>query len=535
MMYRISVLFFSFVLGCSACSLNKGKPTENVSTSAKTAPGGLNTSEINTAVAALWSEEGVTPAPAAEDAEFLRRVSLDVIGRIPTAEEARLFLDDTAPNKRELVVDRLLASSEYAEHWSEVYFDLLISGEAKQLARAEAPRQYLLQSFQQNKPYNQLATELITATGDLNENGAVAFIASQAKSGGVERVAATTAELFLGIQIQCAQCHDHPYDARYKQEDFYGLVAYFAQTRPKLNKEEKSLSVVDVGRGEAKMKRPGAEKEERITPKFLGHEALPKGDQSRRQALAGAIEASDLFAKSMVNRTWAHLFGRGLVEPFNDLGGELDSNHPPLLTKLSKDFIDAGYDQKVLLKKILLSEPYALSSRGEPNPASDPQQKEQVFARAAIRPLSSSQLFRSLYLATNLEEMAKKRVGNEERLQKMKKMALREYEFVFGNDEMSEVSAFDGNIPQALLLLNGEIVNRGSLSKAGSQLEKIIAASPDKATRLENIFLTVYGRRPTTEEVTTLSAYLSDNKDKPQAYEDVFFALLTSTEFITNH
>jgi hypothetical protein len=131
--------------------------------------------------------------------------------------------------------------------------------------------------------------------------------------------------------------------------------------------------------------------------------------------------------------------------------------------------------------------------------------------------------------------MAKHRLGNEDKIQKMKQRTLKEYEFVFGNDEMSEVSAFDGNIPQALLLLNGEISNRGSLSRADSQLEKIIAASTDKTTRLEVIFLTIYGRKPTQEEVTTLSVYLTENQEKPQAYEDVFFALLTSTEFITNH
>lgn len=525
------------LVGCSsACSVGKGKKPEPTPPQTTPAPNtGMKVETLNALLEDLWKKEGVSLAPEVNDAEFLRRVTLDTIGRIPTEEEARGFLDDKSQGKREALLDRLLASPEYAQHWADIYVDLTVDRQIRKLAAIQSPREYFVQSFSENKPYNQMASELLTATGDVKDNGAVAFIASQARTGGPEKVAASTATLFLGLQIQCAQCHDHPYDDRYKQEDFYGLVAYFSQSRAKPDKQEKSFELVDVGRGEAKMKRPGETTETKVAPKFLGRALTPKGEQTRRQVLSEAIVSSDLFAKSFVNRTWALLFGRGIMEPYNDLGGENDQNHPELLVKLSKDFVDSGYNQKALLKKIFLSKAYQRSSRGEPNPKDDPNQKEHVFARATVRPLSPEQLFNSLFTATNIEQMAMNRMGNEEKVQKMKERALKEYEFVFGDDEMVEVSAFNGNIPQALLLLNGEITNRGSLARAGSRLEQILAASKDQSTRLESIFLTLYSRRPTDEEKKFLGEFLAQNGEKPQAYEDIFFSLLTSTEFVTNH
>jgi hypothetical protein len=411
-----------------------------------------------------------------------------------------------------------------------------------------------VKAFEDNRGYDKIARELITATGDLRGNGAVGFITARARGGGgPEAVTGAAARIFLGLQIQCAQCHDHPYDKRWKQEDFYGLVAYFARTKPRNEKIEgdlrdasmmmvgdemaatpkkkakamKTFVLVDVKRGEARMHRPHSEEDELVSPRFLGHEVAPQGDETRRQALARAILASDLFPKAMVSRTWAQLFGAGLVEPWDDLGGESDARHPQILVTLARDFAASGYDIKRLLRTILLSTAYARGSAGSAAGVA-------AFAQAGVRPLSPEQLFRSLVATTGAEQMGKRK-GDPERSEKRLLNAFREYQFVFGDDEMAEANRFDGSVPQSLLLMNGELTNSGTRAEDGGVLGQVLAASADPAARLDDLYLAAYARRPTAEERAPLLEYLRNHRGGRAAYEDVFFALLTSTEAITNH
>jgi hypothetical protein len=519
---------------------------------------GLNPGAIDPLIETLWREAKVTPAPAADDGAFLRRASLDLVGRIPSLAEARAFLADAAADKRGRAVDRLLASHEFAEHWGDVYADLLFGQERKaaKLERQYDPQAWLVKAFEDNRGYDQIARALLTASGDLRENGAVGFVVSRAKGGGgPEAVTGAAARIFLGLQIQCAQCHDHPYDKRWKQEDFYGLVAYFARTKAKgekvttdlrqmnammdadmtpapapapgkKQKAMKTLVLIDVNRGEARMRRPHSEEDQVVSPRFLGREVTPEKGESRRQALARAILASDLFAKSMVARTWAQLFGVGLVDPWDDLGGERDEKHPALLVALARDFASSGYDIKRLLRTIVLSTAYARASSGAGG--------VEAFARAGVRPLSPEQLFHSLVVSTGAEEMARRK-RDPERMEKRLLQSFREYQFVFGDDEMAEANRFDGSVPQSLLLLNGELTNGGTRSEDGGVLAQVLAASNDPATRVDDLFLAVYTRRPSAEERAPLVEYLRGQRNARAAYEDVFFALATSTEAITNH
>src|SRR6185436_14478084 len=246
---------------------------------------------IDPLIETLWREVKVTPAPPADDGAFLRRVSLDLIGRVPTLGETKALPADAGADRRARAVDRLLGSHEFAEHWGDLYADLLFGQERKaaKLERQYDPQSWLVKAFEDNRRYDEIARELITATGDLRSNGAVGFITARARGGGgPEAVTGAAARIFLGLQIQCAQCHDHPYDKRWKQEDFYGLVAYFARTKPrnekldapamtmaaaegdmamaeapakrtKAAKAMKTFVLVDVKRGEAKMRRPRSE------------------------------------------------------------------------------------------------------------------------------------------------------------------------------------------------------------------------------------------------------------------------------------
>jgi hypothetical protein len=440
-----------------------------------------------------------------------------------------------------------------------------------QLERRLDPRAYFVGAFRENRPFDQIVREMLTFTGEILPNGPGVFLASHLKGGGPEMAASVTARMFLGVQIQCAQCHDHPYDPRYKQDDFYGLVAYFARTKHKEQRREASQDaeaqgpampsempdkapndkiylVIDKPKGQAKFRRAGADTDTAVAARFLGRVVAPLPGETPRETLARAVLGSDLFPKTMVDRTWAQLFGRAISDPWDDLGGENDPRHPPLLTRLADDFRASGFDVKHLLRTILLSRAYGLTSRlttpttiaipGVPaatisaadggTAESPPNDPTISFARAAVRRLTPEQLFGSMLVATGADRM--ERGGGDEMERKIARM-LRECLFVFGDDEMTEVNTFNGNIPQALLLWNGEIVNQGASKRPGGTLARILDENPSPAVRLRKMFLATYARPVTAPEEARLLPMLNQRA----AYEDLFFAMLTSSEMLTIH
>jgi hypothetical protein len=543
-------------------------PASAASREASAVPGGgpLTQAALDALIDARWREAGVMPAPAAADGAFLRRVTLDLAGRIPTLAEARVFLDDRRPDKRTRAVDALLASDDFADYWSAIYANLLF-GEAfkPRMAKTSDPRGWLRRAFAENWGYDRLARELITAQGDLRDNGAVAFVASRQRAGGVEAVTGAAARIFLGLQIQCAQCHDHPYDPRWKQEDFYGLVAYFSRTRARNQKVEaasmmteadaepaasmtpppknpRTLVLFDAPRGQARMRKPKSESDVTVQPRFLGRPLGERPGETRREAFARAVLESDLFPKAMVARTWAQLFGQGVVDPWDDLGAENDARHPPLLVALADDFRASGFDVKRLVRLLVLSSAYGRSAepaagRALGRPAGGPADETadiRAFARMGVRPLLPEQLFDTLVTATGRDQVIRRRFSDDA-VQRRLAQAFREYRFVFGDDEMAQVDSFDGSVPQALLLFNGELTNGGARADGGGVLGRILASTRDPAARLDDMFLAVYTRHPTADERHQLLAYLKEQGGARAAYEDLYFALLTSTEAITNH
>jgi hypothetical protein len=535
------------------------------------APARLTPASLDALLDELWRASGVTPAPPADDAEFLRRATLDVVGRVPTLAEVERFLADTAsspPDRRARLVDALLASPEYAEHAADISRDLLIGSQLRRpaLEKRLDPRAYFVTALGENRAWDRIARELLTFSGEVTPGGPGVFLTSHIRGGGPEALASATARLFLGLQLQCAQCHDHPYDTRYKQADFYGLVAYFARTRAREERDPrggrdrkdgdtggnagrdmdgdmrdagaleaepartggakeqaaKRYFVLDRPKGEAKLKRGAGADETVIAPRFLGRDLQPIPGEGRRDTVGRAVVESDLFAKSAVNRTWARLLGRGLVEPWDDLGAEADPRHPPLLVRLAADFRTGGHDLKQLLRLVLLSRAYGATSRAPPGP--EAARLAALFARAVPRRLTPQQLFRSLVVATGADPQAERKI---ERL-------AREYRYVFGDDEGAEVNALSGNIPQALLLWNGEVTNRGVEARRGGTLGRILAESAVPETRLRRIFLAAYSRPPTDAERERFLPAVAGSA-AADACEDLFFALLTSSEMITNH
>ena len=513
-----------------------------------------------------WQSAGVTPSPPADDGEFLRRVTLDLIGRVPTLGETDGFLADTAPDKRARLVDRLLASPAFGENWADLTQALLFGGQPDRKIEKDDPRSFFVTALNENWHYDRFVTDLLTASGPLRDYPAGAFLVARAKAGGgPEAAAGAVARIFMGLQIQCAQCHDHPYDKRWKQTDFYGLVGYFARTKARRDKgmnggtvmgESKMMAATyelfDQPRGEAKMRAPGASKEVVIKPRFLGRVLEEPAGESRRQTLARAVVASDLFAKTLAGRIWAQLFGAGPVDPWDDLGAENDPKHPALLGTLADDFRKSGHDVKALLREIVLCTAYARSSAPAAAGQDDQGAAVRAFARARVRPLAPEQLFRSLLVATGADEIVRDRqrrrdrsdrdgegpgdpADDDDKAMRLVERTLREYQFTFEDDEMADAD-FDGTLPQALLLLNGELTNNGTRAEQAGVLSSILAASRDPGARIERLFLAAYARRPTPDELALFRAQVkAAGPAARKSYEDAFFALLTSTEAVTNH
>jgi hypothetical protein len=512
---------------------------------------------VDALVRASWRAAGITPAPLAGDAEYLRRVTLDLTGRLPSLDQARAFLADRNPRKREHLVDELLASPAYAEHFADVYGDLLFGREARLRGPfANGPvRTFLVEAFARNRPWDRLSHELLTASGELAEDGAVAYVARHALKGQDAAAAAgQTARVFLGLSIQCAQCHDHPYDPTFKRDDFNRFAAYFAEVRvrrdkaepgspPRFSVDDRTLPEVltsDGPRGE-RARRKAAERAAAkgrevppwlvVEPRFLGRDVSPLAGETRRQTLARAIVASPLFARAAVNRTWALFFGAGVIDPWDDLGGEAEAP-PPVLAALSADFVASGYDLRALCRALVLSDAYQRSSAGvaDQNRA---RAAETLFARARVRPMSADQLFGALVTVTGLEQAERGRFRAV--VAQGKQRVLREFLSVFPDDEMSERDDFSGSVAQMLLVLNGEISSYGSLAVPGGTLDRVLGESPDAEARLESLFLAAYARPPRPAEAAPLLAYVRSQGGQPAAWEDVFFALITSSEFTTNH
>ena len=494
-----------------------------------------------------WRRAGVAPSPPADDGEFLRRATLDLAGRTPMLGEVKVFLADQRPDKRARLVDRLLASPEFGEQWADLYANLLWHDEAKRgNLKQDDPRAWFVAAFNDNVGYDKMTGVVLAGRGDVHEHGGLAFIVNRLRAGGPEGLTAQVARVFLGVQIQCAQCHDHPYDARWKQQDFWGLVGYFAGVRfreepSKLPMMPGNTAVVYDAPGVARMPVKDYNEGVAVAPRFLGYRPPERSIDTPRRTFLRALLDSDLFPKTMVARTWAQLLGHGLVDPWDDLGGENDPRHPRLLVELAQDFRAAGFNVKRLVRQIVLSTAYARSSLPAPEALPDSPEKAEAavraFARAGVRSLTPEQLFRSLVVMTGAAVRARHRNQNEEQVQKQLVAALREYRFTFDDDEMAEATSFDGSVPQALLLFNGELTNEGARAGSDGVLGAILRTRQDPGERLDDMMLVAYGRKASEAERAALAAQLpaGDGPADRRAYENLFFALTTSTEALTNH
>ncbi|WP_162130550.1 DUF1549 and DUF1553 domain-containing protein [Schlesneria paludicola] len=470
-----------------------------------------------------WKQQGIVPAPLTNDSEFVRRAFLDLIGRIPSVAEVREFLDDPTPDKRPYLVEELLQRGAFANHLANTFRDLMLAGTTAPETRALAPSLeiWLKLRFTANMPYDQVVSELLTAPLDRpaipRAPTPLAFY--QAAEFKPEQLAANASRVFMGIQVQCAQCHDHPF-AEWKQPQFWSFAAFFKNVSPQGTDGQAMMQSDDIDG----IKIPG--KDVLVPALFLdGSPPVRDSKDNRRAMLAHWVTSptNPYFAKAAVNRVWGSYLGRGFVQPLDDL----DPSHPPaypeIFDALCTQFRLHHYDLKYLIRVIAATQVYQLSCRGAPREGEDHLAVQ--FARMPLRRLTSDQIYASFIQATGFREATPNISEN---------VARDEFQEKFADSSVSPTE-IKTTILQALSLMNGRHVTLATdLEK--SEFLSVIAEAPflDASGRIESLFLATLSRMPDDAERQLFVDALGTDESKA-ALADLFWMLLNSAEFLLNH
>jgi hypothetical protein len=529
---------------------------------------------IDEAIDARLKAEGVKPAEPADDAEFLRRVYLDLTGHIPPGPKAAAFLDDSRSDKRARLIDELLTSPAFAKHMADAWTSLLVKHDSdNRFVNFDQLRDWLEKEFNSDKSWDALVRDLLTASGTPEGNGAVNyFLANQS----IDKTTDNVTKVFLGVQLQCAQCHNHPF-TKWKQDEYWGMAAFFLkvqgrQPRPQIVAQGMKVGVEEVNR--PRRGKQGLPDSAKIVPaKFLGGaEPSVNSQEPLRPVLAAWLTSADnkYFSRAMVNRTWAQLFGRGFVNPVDDMHDANAPSHPELLAELAKQFAADGFDLKNLYRSLCNSRAYQRTSKPDGDKKADA--PAELFSRMAVKVLTPEQMFDSLMQVLGSPDRARggrpggpggrfapgkgpfankgpfgaqanKNGANKDKDSKDAKdakpdplMVLRQQltnprnVFVdFFKVEDSDPMEYQGGIPQALRLMNAMPLNN---AMANSPLVR--SNKPPKQA-VQDLYLASLSRRPTVKEAERALAYVSRQKDTHQGLSDLLWALVNSSEFSLNH
>ncbi len=554
---------------------------------------------VNDQIAAEWKANNLTPSSRASDYEFIRRATLDIIGRIATLKEIKTFMDDPERTRRALLIERLLDMDEYAKNWANVWTVWLMTRSSNRTYQEQMQLWLEEQFAKKTCQYEKVVYDLLTATGENNENGAVNYILQNlgapvaqkdiSEEGHFDFVPLTsrTTRLFLGLRTQCTQCHDHPFNPEVKQKTFWGINAFFRQvnrtgnpmmgqqmnTPVKLGLEDDNSVNPDpkawydprnmAGRWQ---KAEFLEKDKKGNPQRWN----PAAKGTRREQLAEYVTKSNYFPKAYVNRMWGHFFGRGFTNPgpVDDFGEHNPVTHPMLpnelvaklmkmsgpipdelakevkkcdedkdndrlLDYLAKEFKNYGNNPRDLIRWICNSEAYSLSSVA--NKTNEKADTEPFFSRMLLKAMSPEQLFESLMTATQAEQAETKDAKKKLREDWMKNLIVN-----FGDDEGNEVT-FNGTVVQALMLMNGKEINDAiSNPNKGTVATICHAHGRNQAKTLDLLYMTALNRLPTSREYSLIAARskiagAGDLKNPLAPWQDLFWALVNSNEFILNH
>ncbi len=508
---------------------------------------------INEQIAARWTLDGVDSSPPADDSEWIRRIYLDVTGRIPAAEAVDRFLKDKRADKRTLLVDRLLDDSAYVANWTTIWTNLLIGrADVSDDVNRPALQRFLRRSFARNRPWSEIVYDLVSAEGDNEENGATNFLLAHLNNEAVPATA-VTARLFLGMQVQCTQCHRHPFN-NWKQSQFWELNSCFQQTEvvhrrvvdPKTGRVKRTTQLVSKPLAGPMFYEDRQQVMRSALPKVFGVSINPNAETNRRQELARlVIEGGDSqVARAMVNRMWQHFFGYAFTRPVDDMGPHRPVTHPALLDRLTGDFVASGYDVKQLIRWICNSQPYQLSSRfGESNSDDDPAAgATPLFSRMYVKSMTVEQLYDSLLAATRLDESRGNRWDETE--QRRRQEWLLQFVFTYDTEENDETTIFDGTLPQALMMMNGELVQQALSAEGDTYLKRVVTSRDNETEKIRKLFLAALSRYPTPQELAAFRKLLREQtaarggnrrQAQAEALQDLFWAFLNSSEFILVH
>lgn len=559
--------------------------------------------EVDRLLETSFEAAGVKAAPLATDEDFLRRVSLDLAGTIPTPREVTLFGLDPDSHKREKLIDRLLESKGYADLWASYWGEVIFGHATEQRARGAQGvfEEWMTEQLAANKPWSEITTALLTATGKVQEDGETALMF--AHTGNAEEVAAETSRIFLGIQLQCANCHDHPTDG-WKREQFHELAAYLPRVavrrqpdagqldfevasfsgsdyRPKpaeliqfidRNRDGKisaaeaenaprfkrifdvAIAQVDANKdgmlnAEELKNLPEPQREGRgaaehymadlndptsqgtmMQPVFFLTGQRLKGnstDEQRREALAKAItsKSNPWYRKAFVNRMWAELLGEGFFMPIDDMGPKRAPVQEGVLNALANGFSSHNYDIRWLLRTITNTRAYQRQLAANTNEAAK-------FASASPTRLRSDQIYNALTQVLGVQELpglASTRRGQYGR----GNSGRRGFQQLFGYDPSTPQADILGNIPQALFVMNSEAMRSLTKGTGDTVLSRLLKQYSDDEAALDELYLRVLSREPSDREREINLAYVKKVEQRTEAFEDVFWSLLNSSEFLT--
>jgi hypothetical protein len=480
----------------------------------------------------------VSASEMADDSEWVRRVYLDIVGHIPRADEVEEFLTDTHPQKRSRLVDHLLDDPDYARSWTTIWTNLLIGRSSAENVNRKALKQFLRRGFARNRPWSETVHELVSAEGTQDENGATNFLLAHLNNEAVPATAITS-RLLLGIQVQCTQCHNHPFND-WKQNQFWEFNGFFQQTKAVRRKQQPSELITRKVGGPTYYE-TRQELVLAVTPKFNGVDVDAGPKTNRRRALADLMTSGEKppVAASMVNRMWEHFLGRAFTQPVDDMGPHNPPTHPLLLDRLTTEFVRSGYDMKQLIRWVCNSRAYQLTSRfNQTNGNDDPEAGHPpLFSRVYVKPMTVEQLYDSLQVATRgrPEYQTDWETSDTRREEWMQGFVV-----TYNTDENDERMMLDGTMPQALLMMNGALTREAIRGERSTLLADVFAEQGGETDKIRQLCLATLSRYPSPEEVAAIRELLKQygggrRSDMRAGLQDYYWALLNSNEFVHVH
>jgi hypothetical protein len=607
MVSRKPLFLAALMLGTGAffgvLSLGEAQAQDGKETSPEKPVTGDNESEltalIDREIKKVWERDGIKPADRCTDEEFLRRVYLDTIGVPPSYDEAVAFYADKDESKRSKLIDKLVADDRFGRHIGDLWSVIMMGRTQRDISGGSITlAQWISERVNKGDGFNNIIYDVVTASGEMADNPAVAaYLAAGGNQYKPVDMTGNLMKYFTGVQIQCAQCHKHPYE-KWSTDDFAGVASIFVASNLRVNVRNVPVNptIIDAPqlprRAMGDMDKLPAEVKQRLEdlrkfskPKLLGANAIQTQDRTLWRPILAKWMIGPENAQTpryLANRLWSFVFGSGLLNPVDDFNSFNSPSHPELLEALGKDFSSNGWQVKRFFRAALKSSTYQLSSK----PVSGKKVEIWHFAHYPVKQLSPEQFMGALVTLAGGADLGRSFKGSanpytqvRQRYERLKKQdekgdekkgaekdnmrdytfdeeALKKFEAQFErvpgdwymrrvlasryatastDDEMTEGDSFTQTIDQALAVMNGDVTNRLSAAGRGSVIQTLLSKMKDDDARVEALFLATLGRAPSRAEAKKMLDHVRSEKSSPKAWEDVLFALMATTEFATNH